>query len=148
MNAWGLQTGGGLISEGYVNILTSDWLTLFTWAMIDVTMPPSISIIATNESIMLQLSPWYIHQNLSQSQIKDNDETTKQSRCTRNSYRTYFSFDCHGRSVTEIWGRDEMKNADLLGGRNKEFGPFGGRHFKYGHVYTKSLKNRHIMAKR
>ena len=22
----------------------------------------------------------------------------------------------HGRSVTEIWGRDEMKNADLWGG--------------------------------
>ena len=37
----------------------------------------------------------------------------------------------HGRSVTEIWGRDEMKNADLWGGgRNKEFGPFGGRNFK------------------
>ena len=37
----------------------------------------------------------------------------------------------HGRSVTEFWGRDEMKNADLWGGgRNKEFGPFGGRNFK------------------
>ena len=43
----------------------------------------------------------------------------------------------HGRSVTEIWGRDEMKNVDLWGGgRNKEFGPFGGRNFKIWSMYT------------
>ena len=33
------------------------------------------------------------------------------------------------------------------GGGKKEFGPFGGRYSKYGHVYTKSLENRHIIAK-
>ena len=42
-----------------------------------------------------------------------------------------------------------MKNVDLWGGgRNKEFGPFGGRNLKYGHVCTKSLENRPIVAKR
>ena len=37
----------------------------------------------------------------------------------------------HGRSVTEIWGKDEIKNVECAprggGGRNKEFRPFWGR---------------------
>ena len=53
----------------------------------------------------------------------------------------------HGRSVTEIWGRDEIQNMDLGGGgRNNEFGLLGGQKFIYGHVYVKSLEHSHIIA--
>ena len=46
--------------------------------------------------------------------------------------------DQHVRSVTEIWGRDEIKNADL----------FGGAKLQIGSCILKKPKNRHIMAKR
>ena len=55
----------------------------------------------------------------------------------------------HGRSVTEIWGRDKMKNVDLWGrGRNKKMWTFWGTKLQICHVYAKSVENRHIMAKR
>ena len=53
----------------------------------------------------------------------------------------------HGRSVTEIWGRDEMKNADLWGTKQRIW-TFRWTKLQIGSFIHKSLKNCHIMAKR
>ena len=50
--------------------------------------------------------------------------------------------------MTEIWGRDEMKNADLWGGDEiKNLDLLGDETSKGSYIHKKP-KNRHIMAKR
>ena len=51
----------------------------------------------------------------------------------------------HARSATEIWERDKKKNVDLEGGDETKNLDLLGTKFKYGHAYTKSVEDRHIM---
>ena len=52
--------------------------------------------------------------------------------------RYIFSEWVHGRSVTEIWGRDETKNMDLGGDETKNVDLLGDKYSNTGHVCTKS----------